>query len=97
MMCIHVVTHLGSREYMVAALSHFESFLRNYVFLEGSASERRQSSRASRNQVMAGYYRRPVASVRCQHGTWGNAYWYIQYDGHAPRPTAPELIASRTM
>ena len=31
---------------LVAVLSDFESFLRHYVFLEGSASERRQPSRA---------------------------------------------------
>ena len=40
---------------MAVVLSKFMRFFCHYIFLEGSAPERRQSSRGSQSQVTAGY------------------------------------------
>ena len=40
--------------HVAVVLSKFKRFLGHYTFLEGSAPERRQSSRGSRSQVTAG-------------------------------------------
>ena len=52
---------------LVAVLSDFESFLRHYVFLEGSASERRQPSRASGNQNGTGLHAHAAKQSRLPH------------------------------
>ena len=79
--------------HVAVVLSKFKRFFCHYIFLEGSAPERRQSSRGSQSQVTAGSTF--VVSVQAMGRRFGSGHWCFPIPftdpDRDPRPSGPAI------